>query len=421
MSFNFGFNKPGHFGRILIRFASSQIISNFLRLLSGFLVVRFIDPESYGQFTGVGVYLGYILIGQGGIINGLSRELPFELGRNNDSYAKELASSVFLYTVILSFISSMIFLFFGVKLIIKGNNITAIIYIAYSLIGGLHILNKQFLPTLYRTNKDFNSLSKQNITVGIGNLISVVLVYFFGLFGLIARGIFLAFLEFYLLFKNKPYRLKFSYQIKHFKVLFKTGIPIFMVGRVGPTWHTVMNNIIFSVGGALNFGLYALSTIIQGAVGVIPNSFGQVIYPRMSIMLGEGKSVSHILRANIKPLIFQFFVMVGVSIVGVILLPIVIPFLLPKYVDGITAAQWMLFVPVAQSFGALNNIYNVVKKQKWYFFSLLTGAVAGSLFVYWKVNSGSFQLEYFPQGILLGTIIQQVLSLLFLSTIRNNG
>lgn len=413
--------KYSTFGKVLIRFASAQIISNFLRLLSGFLVVRFIEPEIYGQFSGVGVYLGYILLGHGGIINGLSRELPYELGRKNDAYANEMASSVYVLSVIISFIASLLFLFFAIKQFMDGNTATAIIYFAYTIIGGLHLLNKQFLPTLYRTNKDFDSLSKQNISVGVGNLFSVVLVYFFSLYGLIARSIFLALLEFFLLFKNKPYKLSFYYNLEHFKKLLKTGIPIFMVGQVGPLWHTVMNNVIFSVGGALNFGLYALSNIVQGAVGVIPASFSQVIYPRMSIMLGEGKPISFILKANIKPLFFQFVVMLGISVAGVLILPIVIPILLPKYTEGILAAQWMLFVPVVQSFGALNNIYNVVKKQLGYFFSLLIGAVIGSLFVYWKVKTGDFQLEYFPQAILLGTIIQQGLSLLFLSTLKNNG
>ena len=135
------------------------------------------------------------------------------------------------------------------------------------------------------------------------------------------------------------------------------------------------------MGGAVNFGLYALSIIIQGAVGVIPMAFSQVIYPRMSIMLGEGKSVSHILKANIKPLYFQFGLMLTVAGVGAILLLVVIPFILPKYVNGIVAAQWMLFVPAAQSFGALNNIYNVIKKQQWYFFSVVTGAIIGSFFI----------------------------------------
>ena len=408
----------GNFRKVLIRFASAQMLSTFLRILSGFLVVKFIAPELYGQFTGVGIYLGYILLGHGGIINGLSRELPYELGRENDEYAKEMASSVYALSSILSILAAFIFLVLGLIHFINGDFLTGLIYIAYVLIGGLNLLNKQFLPTLYRTNKDFDSLSKQNISLAIGNLISVSFVYFFNIYGLIVRGIFLALLEFFLLFKNKPYQLSFSYNFNHFKKLFKTGFPIFMVGQVNSLWTTLVNNIIFSVGGAMNYGLYALSTIIQSAIGVIPSAFSQVIYPRMSIMLGEGRSVSQILKANIKPLYFQFGLMLATAVVGAVLLPVVIPFILPKYVNGIVAAQWMLFIPAVQSFGTLNNIYNVIKKQQWYFFSLVTGALIGSLFILWKINTTDFHLEIFPQGLLLGTTVQQVLSLLFLSTLK---
>ena len=411
----------GEFGKVLIRFASAQVVSNFLRMLSGFLVVRFIAPELYGQFTGVGVYMGYILLGHGGIINGLSRELPYELGRKNNQYAKEMACSVYALSSILSVLAALIFLILGLHNFISGDALTGLIYMAYVLIGGLNLLNKQFLPVLYRTNNDFDSLAKQNIFIGIGNMLSVLLVYFFNIYGLIARGIFLALLEFFFLFKNKPYQLSFTWDLGHFKKLFKTGFPIFIVGQVTPLWSTVMNNIIFSIGGALNFGLYALSTIIQSAVGVIPVAFSNVIYPRMAIMLGEGTPVSQILKANLKPLYLQFGLMLTTAVVGCFLLPFVIPFILPKYVDGIVAAQWMLFVPVVQSFGALNNIYNVIKKQQWYFFSLITGATIGSLFILWKINTTDFYLEIFPQGLLLGTAIQQFLSFLFLSKLRKYG
>ena len=383
----------GEFGEMLVRFASSQVVSNFLRLLSGFFVVRFITPELYGQFTGVGVYMGYILLGHGGIINGLGRELPYELGRKNDTYAKEMASSVYVLSSVLSVLAALVFSVFGLIHLISGDILTGSIYMAYVLIGGLNLLNKQYLPVLYRTNKDFNSLSKQNISVGVGNLISVVLVYFFDIYGLIARGVFLALLEFFLLFKNKPYQISFSWKVNHFKKLFKTGLPIFMVGQVNPLWSTLTNTAIFSLGGPLNFGLYALTNIINNAFGVIPVAFSNVIYPRMAIMLGEGKSVLQIIKANTKPLYFQFALMLIMGIVGSFLLPIVIPVILPNYVDGILAAQWMLFVPVIQSFGALNNIYNVIKRQQWYFFSLIFGVLVGSVFMLWELQfSGCFLL-----------------------------
>lgn len=408
------------FGKVLIRFASAQVISNFLRLISGFLVVKFLDPSLYGEYTGVGVYLGYILLGQGGIINGLGRELPYELGKGNDKYAQELASSVFILSLIIGGIASITFFSISIHFFTKGTFLPGIIYLSYAIIGLMYVLNSQFLPVLYRTNKDFNSLSKQNIRFGIGNFLTVVLVYFFSIHGLIIRGVVLAIYQFTLLYYNKPYKLLLLYKISHFKKLIKTGLPIFVVGYINPLWSTVINNLIFSLGGALSFGLYSLSTIVQGAFGVIPTSFSGVIYPRMSIMLGQGKSVSEILRANIKPLFFQFGVMLVIAIVGYFLLPLIIPIALPKYVQGIKAAQWMLFVPVALSFGSLNHIYNVTKKQFWYFVALVIGVAIGSLYILIQYRIKGFYLEVFPQGLLLGRIIQQLLSISFIKILVNN-
>lgn len=408
------------FGKVLIKFASSQLISNFLRLISGFLVVSLMDPAQYGQYTGIGVYLGYILLGQGGIINGLSREIPFELGQGNDEYAKKLASSV---NVLVFFIGCLVFLAFitvGIISLFHSELLISIIYFSYAISGFFYLYNNQFLSALYRTNKDFNSLSRQNIRFGIGNLLTILLVYYWGIYGLIMRGVALAIYQFVLLYKNKPYKLEFKAELIHFKMLFKTGLPIFIVGYVNPLWSTVINNMIFAFGGALSFGLYSLSTIVEGTLKVIPTSFGGVIYPRMSIMYGEGKSVSEIIKANIKPLIFQFGFMLLVAVAGCFLLPVIVPYILPKYVDGIRAAQWMMFIPVALSFGSINHIYNVTKQQKWYFISLLIGVVIGSAFILVKNKLSGFDLVIFPQGLLLGKIVQQILSIFFIRFLYAN-
>ena len=404
----------------MMRFASAQLLSNILRIFAGLIVVRLIDPSLYGEYTGVGIYIGYVLLGHGGILNGLSRELPFEFGRKNDSYARELASSSFLLSILLSLLTAVVFLIIGLYQVYTGHSLTGLIYLSYSVIGGFQLLNAQFLPRLYIRNKDFDSLSKQNIKFGLGNLLTVVLVYFFNIYGLIIRGLALAIYQFVLLFYNKPFKLQFTFKFSHLKTLFKTGFPIFLVGQVNPLWTTVLNNFIFSLGGALNMGLFALSGIVQSAIGVVPAAFASVIYPRMTVMLGEGKSIKSILKANLKPLFFQFIAILLFAIVGVILLRPMIDIILPKYAGGVRAAQWMLFVEVARSFGALNNIFNVVKKQFWYLISLVLGAVVGSLFVYLTIHKNGFSLEVFPQGMLIGISIQQLLSLAFIKVLISN-
>jgi len=402
------------FYRVLVRFASSQMIATALRLISGLLIIRLIEPELYGQFTGVGVYLGFLLIGQGGIINGLSRELPYELGRGNIEFGTEMTSSVFVFTTIISLLASFVFLFFGIKELFFSNYTLGLIYMSYVLIAALHLLNVQFLPTLYRTNNDFDTLSRQKIYVGVCNLLSVILIWFYSIYGLLIRAILLATIEFFLLYKKRPIIFYFKYNFYHIRHLFKTGIPIYMVGMINLLWNTIVKSLIFNIGGALSYGFFALSLIVENVFGIIPISLANVIYPKMAIMLGQGEPISKIIKFSVKPLFFQFLLMLFLAIIGVYLLPIIVPMILPNYIDGILAAQWMLFIPVAQSFTSLNSIYNVLKKQKGYLISLLSGAFIGSLFMVIKLNYGEFRLEIFPQGLVIGTIIQQMLSILFI-------
>jgi len=346
--------------------------------------------------------------------------LPYALGRGNEVEARSMASSVFFLSILISLLAGGTYFIFALIHLVQGNQLLGLIFLGYTIIGGLQLLNKQFLPVLYRTNNDFDSLSKQKIVIGLVNLSTVLLVWWLEIFGLIIRAAGLAILEYILLLKNKPYKLSLKRNLGHYNYLFKTGLPIFAVGHVNLIWTTVLNNFILFVGGPLNYGLYGISNIVQSAIGVIPSAFGQVIYPRMAIMLGEGKKVSYILKTNIKPLFFQFSVMLVVAVICAMLLPFVIPIILPKYIEGIAAAQWMIFVPVVNSFGALNNIYNVVKRQKWYFVSLSLGAIIGSLYIVWQVDHYGFHLEVFPQGIILGESLQQILAICFLQRLRDD-
>jgi O-antigen/teichoic acid export membrane protein len=403
----------GDFGKVLIRFASSQVIANFMRLIAGFLVVSMMDPEQYGIFTGVGIYLGYFALGHVGVINGLGREFPYQMGRGNDEYGRRLASSAFTITFLIGSISALFFFIYAIIQFLAGNNLMGFTLLSYVVISGFNLFNTQFLPTLYRTNADFDKLARLNLIFGVVNLVTVILVYFFSFQGLLARGLLLALTQFSLLYGYKSYPLFFRIIKEDVIHLFKTGLPIYMVGQVNSLWATVLNNIIFSFGGARYFGLYALANIVQSSMAVVPQSFGQVIYPRMSNMYGRGDAPNLIIRRNLKPLVFQLFVMLSIAIFGVIVLPIFIPVLLPQYVEGIGPAQWIIFASVATSFGAINNIFNVTKRQKYWFVALITGAVVGTIYIYIRLKGAEFDLSVFPQGYIIGIVIQQAIGIFF--------
>ncbi len=414
--------KPqiGAFGKVLIKFTGSQVLYNGLRMVAGFLVVRMIAPEIYGAFSGVGVFLGYVLLGHFGIINGLGRDIPFELGKNNQLLVKRLASLGLWVSYLVGAIASFIFLLALLYQVLYGTQSDVIVYASYTIISFFYLLNKQFLPVLFRTNNEFDTLSKINIGMAFVNIASVSLVWGYGFYGLCLRAVLLICIEFILLYYYRPINVSPHWDTKLAISQIKTGLPIYAVGQVRPLWATVQNNLIFSMGGPLQFGYFALANIINGALGVIPNAISQVVYPKMSIQLGEGKSVAEILKKIIKPTIFLFLIIFSIGGVTYWLLPLIVPLLLPKYVGGVEVAQWSVFIPVVASLGLVNNIYNVVKKQKWYFISLLTGALSGLGYTIIMVLTEGFNLVYFPQGMLIGFFIQVVLSFAFLSKLKES-
>jgi len=407
--------KIGEFGQVLVKFVSSQLIYNALRMIAGFMVVKLVLPEIFGLFSGVGIFLGYILLGHGGILNGLGRELPFQLGQNNKSNVDKLSSLGFFVSLFIGVIASIVFFYFFLVAFANNDTNLTIVYAAYIIIAFFHTLNKAYLPVLYRTNNDFDLLSKINIYFALINIVSVIMVWQFNLLGLALRGVLLSLVEFALLFKNRPIKSKPKWDNNVAKELINTGLPIFAVGQIQPMWKTILNSMIFSIGGAISFGYYALANIVNGAIGIVPKAVSAVVYPRMSIQFGQGNSVKSIVMQVVKPTLFQFISLLGVAIISYFLLPILVEAYLPKYINGVEVAQWTLFIPVAASLGLVNNIYNVIKKQNFYFISLIIGAILGTVYILLMIKLTGFNLVLFPQGIIIGTIIQVVLSLYFIN------
>ena len=103
-----------------------------------------LDPEQYGMFTGVGIYLGYFALGHVGVINGLGREFSFLLGKGNEEYGKQLSNSTFGITIIISLLTSVFFLALAVYNFIAGNTLQGFVFQTYVFIGGLDLFNSTY-------------------------------------------------------------------------------------------------------------------------------------------------------------------------------------------------------------------------------------------------------------------------------------
>ena len=412
-------SKNKSFSLVLRSYVSSELLSNLIRLIGGFLVVKWIDPFYYGSFNVFAVYLGYLSLAQGGLIQGLSRELPFQVGRNNISYANQLANSAFYVTVVISFLVSIVFLVISIYFVFINELDLALVALTYVVLGGLELLNRYFLPTLYKTSGEFNLLSRQNNIINIVSLLTIVFVFFYNFYGLLIRAVIVSSIEFILKFRGKPVRLDFSIDYSHIRHLIFNGFPIFGASQLVQLWNNLLNNLIIISGGALSYGLFGLSNLLQNSLGVLPRAVSQVVFPNMILSYSNGMPISEILKSTIKPLIIQFFLLLLVCSLCSVLMPIVVPILLPKYAAGIAAAQWIVFVPVVQSFSSLGNIYATIQKMRFVFFAYTLGGIISLAYLFIGQMLSGFSLVLFAQTFLIGNFVQQFFLIAFLFRLKN--
>jgi O-antigen/teichoic acid export membrane protein len=417
------------FSKILLSYASSQVVGNILRMIAGFLTVRLVAPEVFGTFSGKGIFLGYLSLAHIGVLNGLNRELPVEQGRGNIEKVKELAGVGYWVSMLIGIPSALFLIALGFNSLFQSDTQEAIIYFTYATSAFLLLLTKFYLPVLYRTNQDFTLLTKITIYTSIINILSVAFVWWQeNLLGLCIRLVLLNLVEFGFLYFFRPVRVSPKWSLNGIKQLLKTGVPIFVVGYIGPLWDTVKNSIIFSLGGGIQFGYFALSNVVSGAVGMIPLSFSQIIYPKMAIAFGKGEEMKANIKATYKPMLLLFGISCFIAIVSFVLLEPMVKIFLPKYIEGVDTALWTLGLPIVSSFSLINNYFAVYRKQALYLIAILSGiAVSGLyLFIYYKLYS--FHIVMFPQSMLIGALVQNFLCWVFIfgdlkkeSTIKTEG
>ncbi len=388
---------------LMILFMSfSNIIGNVLTIASGLLIARWLLPADLGLFNSFSVITSYIILAQLGIPSGLTRELPLYYGKGETDTAHQYAAVAQYWGLILGLsamgLASIVSLYFAVT--------GQYIYAAGAFTVGITSLQTfyvtKYLDVLYRTNRDFNYLSRIKLITSVTSFAAVIFVWWFGFYGLCIRAGVLALVDFYFTWRWKPFHVKPFWDKQRYRELSRIGLPMYSIANIYGLWPTIQRTWVLALGGAHSLGLFALAIIIENAMKTITSSINSVIYPTMIAQWSKGASVGDLLRLTAKPIAIAIgFFAVAVPL-GWWLLPAVVSLFLPNYTEGVYAAQWMLLVGFAELFIVFASIYNVVRKQRDRLFSYLTGILCWALTVYFLYRTTGFSIDIFPKGMLVG-------------------
>lgn len=357
----------------IAKFSLGRTIRGAGQLINQYFAAFLLGPAIFGTWEAVRLILSYGGYTGLGSMEGMHLKVPLLRGAEKKEDISEIKNVSFIFnfgaTTILSFL-----IFFSTFFI----NLSPEITLAFRFIA--LILFIQFFKTFYETwlkaNNKFDIISKIAVIDGIGFGLSVILIFFFSFIGFligytlsIIAGTIYAFLK-------SDCLINLQWKTSVFKKLIVVGFPIMLIGVSSVLFQTVDRLLILKFLDIKLLGFYSIGSLAFLPIMFILYSANSVMFPRFAERFGKtGKEID--LKKFITLPIRNLSLLIPVLIGGVVvILPTLVRFFLPEYIEGITAAQILLFgLFFASTVGMAGNFFLVTNRQYFYLGILLVGVL----------------------------------------------
>jgi O-antigen/teichoic acid export membrane protein len=399
--------------------AGGNLLANGLRMVGGILQNRYVGPELLGRFNSIGLALNFTRFLQLGIFNGLNRELPYYVGRNDQSRVRELAAAAQAWAMVLGLAVGLPFFAVAGWHGFCGNLELAAGWFSNGVVGFLFFYATMYLPATYRTSHDFARLSTVNVIQNAVALLLVASVLLWGFYGLCVRAALPVLVGVWMLRRWQPVRVGPRWSFAHLRHMLIVGFPIFVVGELlFALWLLVDQKLVQILLGDRGLGLYSMVIVAGTSMELLPQAVSQVLYPRMSEQYGRTHDLGRIMAMAVRPTIALVAGIVPLVVLGWLLArPMTHYLLLGKFDDAVPAMQWSLLSSIALSFCSVFNVYNVVRRQDLYGIVLVLTIAGYFASLLWLIRGGPY-LAAFPQAILVGRVVYVVAGYLLLIVVR---
>jgi O-antigen/teichoic acid export membrane protein len=354
--------EDGEIIRDATALSSTLYISQGIYIVRGFIIAQFLGPSLYGvwsifrSFLGSASYFGF------GTQQAMMREVPFNAGAG-DKGKKSLITQTSLSWNILATSIVMI-----IVLLLSFTKIAYQFRTEVRLAGILFVLNAIhiFVRPKFNSEQKILLMSKYMIAYAILNtLFGLSFLFFFKLRGLLLGMIIAQLVLLTYLVINDHLSLKLSINKKILFELFSIGFPIMILSFLVFLMGNVDKYMVFAMLGRKMTGYYGLAAFASSAVGYISYSMSNVVFPRMMYTYGKTGERKDIEKYYIKPM----FVLSGVSpiILCIIFINVklILTYLLPKYLPGITVVHILIIsLFFSTILGLPTNLLIALNKQK---------------------------------------------------------
>jgi len=322
----------------------SNVIGGVISAIFWLYLASLIVPESYGE---IHYFLGIAGMAQVISLIGATNTLTVYTAKN-----VKIQSTLFLISIIAVAISALviiiIFYRFDVALLAFG-------YVIFELLNSVLLGSKLFV----KYSKFFLIQKILTLTLGIG------FYYTLGVDGIIL-AIALSFIPYFILFISEFRKTKIDFSL----LVPRKGFIInnYVMSMIGSSGSQIDKLIIAPLLGFALLGNYSLALQIF----TVMIMFSSIVYKYLLPQDATGKSNNTLKKVTV-------LISIGISALGIILSPLIIPELFPKYIETIDAIQIMSIavVPGAVSMLYTSKLLSLEKSR----FVLISKAISVSMLI----------------------------------------
>lgn len=319
-------------------YSSSTVVNSVVKMIMGMVVVRYVEPQDMGMWRSLNVILVYSFILLFGVLNGLSRDLPYSLGNKEKTKDVESIASTSLIVVYVTMVFSLLI---GIVFMVCFSGRSMLFKLSLATVITITIFNfyNNYLIILFRSKSSFVNLARVQLVEALIIIISLPIVINFHYTGLLVRFLVTSFFALLLLHLIRPLKVRPKWNFKSYKALMKIGTPIFILDYIKNTSGTFDIIALLRFSDLTTVGYYAISGMVINGLSVLPKSLSQYVYPRMTYRYGETHDPSVIRKIAFKSIGISLLFLLPIAIGTALVLPYIVPTLFPKYINGLLAAQ----------------------------------------------------------------------------------
>jgi len=348
-------------------FSVSSYFANIAYFLRGFLNASIVGPSMYGLWAGLNIILSFGFYAHMGVLQGMSREIPYNLGKGDERKADVVRANAFGFCIITSIIIAILIvicsLFFRERLGLTG--MAGIVTISILIVV-------QNTVTFYRlalaSIKRFSIIAMADFLFPVVCVVlTILLVTKWNIYGIYAVAIFgpLAIISFFY-FKTR-YKPRIRLDFKIIFKLVKIGLPLLSLFLFPFILFTVDKILILKFLGATELGYYALALLIFRFITYLPMVVNRVVEPRLFREYGETEDIKSLKKYLLVPTkAMATFLPLFIGIVYFIS-SFVIRYFMPYYMPSLGplfivlfGKFFLLFAPTTVSFLTAVNKQNRV-------------------------------------------------------------